>query len=155
MKLNEAIVARASDSTESSGNIIMGTLGIVDVIIADNAAIPNRKRRIQRIRNRNNEDPVIVTQLSELVFPDYTRVIRLFEDEEEDLIKYDSGPGAGVDRIVILSTRRNIRYMNGQEELHMDGTFKHDHLYSSSCIIFTGTDRLRLTFDDYTITQKD
>ena len=83
----------------------------------------------------NNEYPVNVTQLSELVFPDYTRVIRLFGDEEEDVIKYDLGPGAGAKRIVIISTRRNIRYINGQEELYMDGTFKtcpylFDQLYS-------------------------
>ena len=40
------------------------------------------------------------------------------------MIKYDSDPEASGDRIVILSTRRNIRYMNEQEELYMDDTFK-------------------------------
>ena len=78
LEINLVIATRSTDSTESTGNIIMRTFGGVDAITVANTVIPNLKRRIQRIRNINHEDPANVTLLSDLVFPDYTRMIKLF-----------------------------------------------------------------------------
>ena len=86
-------------------------------------SIKNLKRRVQGKRVVAAAGPANPQNLVDLMIPQqFTR----YEREPgvfEDFLLHDSGPGAGEDRILIFSTRRNLEILQRSSDWAMDGTF--------------------------------
>ena len=115
---------RAANTIEQTAQVV--ATSIENLSQAGKGALPsmkNLKRRVQRKRVLVAAGPANPQNLVDLVIPQqFTR----YEREPgvfEDFLLHDSGPGAGEDRILIFSTRRNLDILERSSSWAMDGTF--------------------------------
>lgn len=94
---------------------------ILDASVPVQAQLPSRlclNRTIQRSRNRENRPIPLPLDLEDLVIPDQYRVT----NSGAEFLLFDSGPE--VDRVLIFSTRNNLRMLRQSRHWYADGTFK-------------------------------
>ena len=124
VSISNSIKERAETTTEATTGILDRVIAEEDAITSTDVRIPTLKRRIQAIRSRSQNGLINVNNLSELIVAEGFLKIELFDGIRENIIKYDSGPESGTDRLIILSKDRNLEYLGETSEIFCDGTFK-------------------------------
>lgn len=105
------------------------SFGLSQATSAKLPKVDNMKRTIRNIRTKHDAAPAIPGNRRELVIPDNYKITK----NGADFLLFDSGPTD--DRILIFSTRRNLRLLAQSMHWYVDGTFKTvPHLF---CQLYT------------------
>lgn len=116
----------ASTSGKTSRTVLAeSTAGLPPQVLAQ---MPSYDSSANTIRNlRKGSRPAVPLNLNELEFPNNLKNIANDNGEEEQFILHDSGTYTDSDgnnkRLIIISTQRNLDFLEECETMHMDGTF--------------------------------
>lgn len=106
--------------TQDAPHFIVSTasVGVSQAAAAILPKVSSIKRTIRNVRTKHEAAPALPVHRSDIVIPENYKNTK----NGEEFLLFDSGPTE--DRLLIFSTRRNLRLLAQAEHWYADGTFK-------------------------------
>lgn len=116
----------ATTTGKTTRNIIAeSTAGVSERVLGQ---MPSYDSSANIVRNlRKGSRPKVPLNLKDLDFPDNLKSIINDDGQAEQFILHDSGVYSGKDgtdkRLIVITTQRNLDFLQECQTMHMDGTF--------------------------------